>query len=245
MNREFYQSLNEAYASMYTENSIKRGYEGTKNQDAESLGKGIKDAATEYGETVKDYSRGLFQGKKISSKAPTHARVINAWGRAGNKLGGGTLNNVGKLAVQGGKNAYNIGKWAGKQLEPAVKTAADKGGQALGWLGKKSQGLIKGLTKEDVQFCVGAYLLDSGLAVTPQNASAIVEHMTDEYLEHMLDQIPEESFNELTEALGISDAALEAAAAATQKKHKEQGMKIHSTQGVKDLFKIGNKKGQV
>ena len=37
--------------------------------------------------------------------------------------------------------------------------------------------------------------------------------------------------------------ALEKAAAATQKKHKEQGMKIHATDGVKELFRI--KKGKV
>lgn len=237
MNREFYQSLNEAYTSMY-ENKYKDTYDKEKGD----WGAKARDAVDEYGETVKDYSRGLFQGKKISSKAPTHARVINAWGRVGNKFGGGTLNNVAKLAHQGGKNAYNIGKWAGKQLEPAAKKTADAIGHGSAKLAKN---VSRFFNKEDVQFMVGAYLLDSGLAVTPQNASAIVEHMTDEYLEHMLEQIPEESFNELTEALGISDAALEAAAAATQKKHKEQGMKIHSTQGVKDLFKIGNKKGQV
>ena len=37
---------------------------------------------------------------------------------------------------------------------------------------------------------------------------------------------------------GISDEALEAAAAANQKRDKERGMKIHDTEGVKALFKI-------
>ena len=229
MNREFYQSLNEAYTSIYEkedDSAIRQGtrgagigaYEGGKSlvgKAADAITGTYKAASRNFKDRIRSTSKGL-SGDTIAKDAPLQDKIVNAGAR-------------GVRAVS-------------PSIADTIKKTATDVAKGLGDTGKH---IFKDLKKEDVQFMVGAYLLDSGLAVTPQDASAIVEHMADEYLEHMLDQIPEESFNELTEALGISDAALEAAAAATQKKHKEQGMKIHSTQGVKDLFKIGNKKGQV
>ena len=218
MNKEFYQSLNEAYTSMYENAAQKAGRDsakatrGIERNIGNFVSKTAKNVAGETSKALGSYQRGMT-GKEIHPNKGPVSRMANQAGRNLNTL---TLGASGLLK----KGADAVGNFA---------------------LGQAKERL----NKEDVQFMVGAYLLDSGLAVTPQDASAIVEHMADEYLDHMLNQIPEESFNELTEALGISDAALEAAAAATQKRHKEQGVKIPSTQGVKDIFKLGNKKGQV
>jgi hypothetical protein len=107
MNKEHYQSLNEAYQTIL---------EQEKGVDLSALTKAAEKAGKETIETGKDYSQGLFQGKKISSKAPAHARVANAMGRMGNKLGGGALKRMADLAYKGGKAAYNVGKEAGEQI---------------------------------------------------------------------------------------------------------------------------------
>ena len=116
--------------------------------------------------------------------------------------------------------------------------------------GRAASDAVKSMKKEDAQFCVGAYLLDSGLAETPLNASAIVEHMADDYLVHMLNQIPEESMNQLMEGgmfAGISDEALEKAATASLNKHKAQGYKVPGLDAMDDVVKriAARKKGQV
>lgn len=220
MNKEYYQSLNEAYTSMYENAAQKAGRDsakatrGIERNIGNFVSKTAKNVAGEASKALGSYQRGMT-GKEIHPNKGPVSRMANQAGRNLNTL---TL---------GGANL--------------LKKGADAvGNYALGQAKER-------LNREDVQLMVGAYLLDSGLATTPQDASAIVEHMADEYLDHLATQVPDETVLELIEGgfAGISDAALEAAAAATQKRHKEQGYKVPGTQGVKDLFKIGTKKGQV
>ena len=230
MNREFYQSLNEAYASMY---DLEEKVDSKYGTSLGGLVRGAQNAAKEAKTAGQAYTQGLFQDKKVSSKARPHLRVGNAVGRVGNKLGGAAFAKAADTAKKAVNWAWNTGREGAKHIQGTWnKTSRD-------------------LKKEDAQFFVGAYLLDSGLAETPLAASSIVEHMTDEYLEHLLNQIPEDDFNTLTEGgkmfAGISDEALEKAATASLNKHKAQGYKVPGLDAMDDVVKrsAARKKGQV
>lgn len=108
MNREYYDSLSESYQAIY---------EKEGGHDYSQIGRGLQKAASAGQKVAKSYGKGLFQNKKVNSKANPAYRASNLVGRVANTLTGG----MAKRAVDTAKAAGKLYKGAEKYVKDSAK----------------------------------------------------------------------------------------------------------------------------
>lgn len=228
MNRDYYSSLSEAYQAMYEDDDVKKGERAGKNVDASGAIRGAQKAGKELKTAGTAYGKGFFQGKEINPNARPHLRAANAVGRAG-QVAGRTAAGVASNVAKGAGKVYDAGKSLGDAKGKLLKTM-------YGFAKGAADTTKKGLKKEEIE----ALLNSPHLTEEEREAfiALIDEERKDEAGEMGEESILSTLMDDLLDENRLTPAALEAAAAANQKRDKARGMKIHSTQGVKDLFNI-------